>query len=92
MKYLKNHVRNMARPEASMVEEYLKDECIGFITEYLQKFEATEQRVWDEDKEYGDAEEVLQGAQRPYVMSTEFRDVAHQYILSNVEVMQDLHE
>ena len=92
MKYLKNHVRNMARPEASMAEGYLKDECIGFITEYIQKFEATKRRVWDEDEEYGDAEEVLQGAGRPYVMSTELRDVAHQYVLSNIEVMQDLHE
>ena len=92
MKYLKNHVRNMAHPEASMAEGYLKDECIGFITKYIQKFKATEWRVWDEDKEYGDAEEVLQGAGRPYVMSTELRDVAHQYVLSNVEVMQDLHE
>ena len=35
MKVLKNHVRNMACPEACMVEGYLKDECIGFITEYL---------------------------------------------------------
>jgi hypothetical protein len=30
-------VRNMARPEASMAEGYVKDECIGFITEYLQR-------------------------------------------------------
>jgi hypothetical protein len=35
MKTLKNYVRNTARPEASMAEGYVKDECIGFITEYL---------------------------------------------------------
>jgi hypothetical protein len=29
----------MARPEASMAEGYLKDKCIGFVTEYLQRFE-----------------------------------------------------
>jgi hypothetical protein len=35
MKTLKNYVRNTARPEASMAEGYVKDECIGFIIEYL---------------------------------------------------------
>jgi hypothetical protein len=90
MKVLKNHVRNMARPEACMAEGYLKDECIGFITEYLHRFEGTQRCVWDEDEEYGDAEEVLQGAGKPYVMSPEMRVVAHQYVLSNASAMQDL--
>ena len=31
----------MARPEASMAEGYVKDECLGFITEYLQRFEVS---------------------------------------------------
>ena len=61
MKTLKNQVRNMARPEACMAEGYLKDECIGFIMEYLQSFKVTNRRIWDADEEYGDAEEVLQG-------------------------------
>ena len=90
MKLLKNHVRNMARPEACMAEGYLQDECIGFVTEYIQRFEGTQRRVWDEDEEYGDAEEVLQGARRAYMMSPELRDVAHQYLLTNAAPMQDL--
>jgi hypothetical protein len=45
MKTLKAYVRNMARPEASMAEGYLKDECIGFLTEYLQRFDVVQQRV-----------------------------------------------
>jgi hypothetical protein len=45
MKTLKNYLRNMARPKAFMVEGYLKDECIGFVTEYLQRFDAIHQRV-----------------------------------------------
>jgi hypothetical protein len=40
MKTLKDYVRNMVRPEASMVEGYLKEECLGFVTEYLQRFNA----------------------------------------------------
>jgi hypothetical protein len=39
MKTLKGYVRNMVRPEASMAEGYLKDECLGFVTEYLQRFD-----------------------------------------------------
>lgn len=35
MKTLKHYVRNMARPEVSMAEGYVKDECLGFILEYL---------------------------------------------------------
>jgi hypothetical protein len=74
---LKNYVRNMARPEASMAEGYLKDECIGFITEYLQRFDVVQRRVWDADEEYGDAEVVLEGAGKSYVMSAAQCDVAH---------------
>jgi hypothetical protein len=76
-KTLKNYVRNMARPEASMAEGYLKDECIGFITEYLQRFDVVQRRVWDADEEYGDAEVVLEGAGKSYVMSAAQCDVAH---------------
>jgi hypothetical protein len=39
MKTLKTYVCNMARHEGSMVEGYIRGECLGFITEYLQRFE-----------------------------------------------------
>ena len=79
MKTLKEYVRNMARPEACMAEGYVRDECLGFITEYLQRFEVVDRRVWDADEEYGDAEEVLEGAGAKYMMSAALRDLAHQY-------------
>jgi hypothetical protein len=69
MKTLKNYLRNMARPKAFMVEGYLKDECIGFITEYLQRFDAIQRQVWDAEEEYGDVEEVLEGVGKEYVMT-----------------------
>ncbi len=31
MKTLKTYVQNMTRPKGSIVERYIKDECIGFI-------------------------------------------------------------
>jgi len=70
MKVLKNHVWNMAQLGVCMAEGYLKDKCIEFVTEYLQGFEVTQRRVWLDDEEYGNIEEVLQGIGKPYVMTT----------------------
>jgi hypothetical protein len=92
MKVLKNYMRNMARPKACMAEGYLKDECIGFIIEYLQRFEATQRCMWDEDEEYNDALKVLQGAGKAYIMTPKFCDMAHYYVLTNIFVMHDLYK
>ena len=91
MKTLKEYVRNMARPEACMAEGYVRDECLGFITEYLQRFEVVDRRVWDADEEYGDAEEVLEGAGAKYIMTAALRDLAHQYALLNLSLMEAWH-
>ena len=91
MKTLKHYVRNMARPEACMAEGYVKDECLGFITEYLQRFEVVDRRVWDADEEYGDAEEVLEGAGSSYVMTPALRELAHQYVLTNISLLEPWH-
>ena len=70
-----------------MAEGYLKDECIGFVTEYLQAFDITQRRVWDVDEEYGDAEEVLQGGGMPFVLTPVLQDLAHRYVLLNISCM-----
>jgi hypothetical protein len=88
MKTLKGYVWNMARPEASMAEGYVKEECIGFVTEYLQRFDVVKRRVWDADEEYGDVEEAVEGAGKPYMMTSALRDIAYKYVLRNVAVMQ----
>jgi hypothetical protein len=79
------------RPEASMAEGYLKEECLGFITEYLQSFDVVQRHVWDAEEEYGDAEEVLEDIGKPYMMSPELRDAVHQYVLKNVAAIQPLY-
>jgi len=91
MTVLKSHIQNLARLEACMVEGYLKDKCIGFITEYLKSFEYMQRHVWDKDEEYGDAKEVLQGAGKPHVMSVALCDLAHRYVLMNATVMDDFY-
>ncbi len=91
MKTLKHYVRNAARSEACMAEGYVRDECLGFTTEYLHRFEVVDRRVWDADEEYGDAEEVVEGAGSKYLMSATLRDLAHQYALSNLSIMEPWH-
>jgi hypothetical protein len=92
MKILKYYLRNMARPEASMAKGYVKDKYIGFITEYLQRFDAMQRQVWDAEEEYKDAKEALEGAGKQYVMTAAVQDVAHRYVLTNVSVMEEFHQ
>jgi hypothetical protein len=91
MKALKGYVWNMPWPEAYMAEGYLKDECVGFVMEYLQRFDVVHRWVWDAEEEYGDAEEVVEGAGKPYMLSPELRDLTHQYVLTNISGMQPLY-
>jgi hypothetical protein len=88
MKTLKRYVRNMAKLEASIAEGYIKDEGIGFMTEYLQRFDTLERRVWDAEEEYRDVEEVLEGGGKPYMLSAALRDIAHRFVLTNMSAMQ----
>lgn len=89
VKTLKSHVRNISRLEACMGDGYLKDECIGFVTEDLQAFEVTKRHIWDVDEEYGDAEEVLQGGGTTYVLPPALHDAVHIYVLSNVSCFEE---
>ena len=88
MKTLKGYVQNMAQPEASMAEGYVKDECIGFVIKYLQRFDVLHKRIWNVEEEYNDTEEVLEGVGRPYVLTAALQDIAHYYVLWNVGIMQ----
>ena len=47
MQTLKNHVKNRARPEASIAHGYLLDETIGFAKSYMHGFDVVRRRVWD---------------------------------------------
>lgn len=87
MKDLKGYVRNMARPEGSMAEGYIRDEALGFMTEYMSSFDAIQRRVWDENEEEGVVGEVLEGGGTKRAMSPRLRDVAHDYVLNNTTTM-----
>jgi len=88
IKILKNYVRSMARPKTCMEEGYLKEECLSFVTKYLQRFHIDQMHVWDAEDEFGDVKEVLEGVSRPFMMSTTLRDVAYDYVLNNVAILE----
>lgn len=87
MKAFKLYVRNMARLEASMAKGYVRDDCLGFITEYLQRFDVMKEQVWDVDEEEGDAGEVLEEVGKKFHMTPTLHDLAHEYVLTNMSVM-----
>ena len=62
MMTLKNHVKNRARPEASIAHGYLLDETMGFATLYMHGFDVVRRRVWDTDPEDCTEYKVLEGA------------------------------
>ncbi len=72
MKTLKNYVQNMPRLKASMAEGYIQNECLGFITKYLGRFEVVQRQIWDVDEEENDVNEVLEGVGMKYVMRSHF--------------------
>jgi hypothetical protein len=74
-----------------MAEGYVRDECFGFITEYLHRVEVVDRRVWDEDEEYGNAKEVVEGTGAKFLMPPSLRDLAHHYTLSNLSLMKPWH-
>jgi hypothetical protein len=87
MKTLKTYVHNMVMPKVSMVEWYIWDECLGFITKYLQRFEVVQRRIWDVNEEEGDVIEMHEGAGAKFLMCPSLRDLAHQYVLNNISIM-----
>ena len=46
MKFLKDYVPTKAHPEGSMGERYVRDEILGFYTEYMFQFSAMRRHVW----------------------------------------------
>ena len=83
MMTLKNHVKNRARPEASIARGYLLEETMGFATSYMHGFDVVRRRVWDADPEDCEEFEVLEGAAVEVTLSRSQRDAMHKFVLRN---------
>jgi hypothetical protein len=86
-KVLKGYVQNMAQPEASMVTGYLMDETLGLIIEYMNHFQPSKRQIWDSDEEEGVCGEVLKGASTRIELIVTQRNMAHNYVLNNTNIM-----
>ncbi len=86
-KILKGYVQNMAQPEASMAIKYLMDETLGLITEYMDQFQPSKRQVWGLDEEEGVCGEVLEGASTRIELTITRRNMAHDYVLNNTNIM-----
>jgi hypothetical protein len=61
LKILKGYVRNHARPKASMVEGYARDETFGFCTEYMQTYTIISRRRWTDKEDHTINDKILEG-------------------------------
>jgi hypothetical protein len=80
-------VRKKARPESSMVKGHTIEEALSFCTKYLQDFIATKQRVWDGKEDMFMVDKVVEENGHPWKLSVDLRNMAHSFILQNVELM-----
>jgi hypothetical protein len=71
-----------------MIEGHALEEALGFCIEYLQDFIATTQRVWDEKEDSCMNDEVLEGNGCEQIMIRNFQDMAHSFVLQNMELRQ----
>ncbi len=57
------------------------------MTEYLHEFEHVTRRIWDVKKKEGKFGEVLEGATTKVLLSLILCDLAHDNVITNIEVM-----
>ena len=93
----KRYVRNRARPEGYIAERYLDDECLTFISRYLQKiptrFNSMERNA--ERVEVSGELSIFSGMARPFggaafscLDDSELKKI-HLYILKNCEEIDE---
>ncbi len=87
LKILKGYVQNKVRPEGNMAKGYALEEVLGFCTKHIQDFTTTRLRVWDDKQEPAMIDKVLKGDGWPQFMITGLPDMAHSFVLQNVELM-----
>ncbi len=70
-----------------MAKGYVLEEMLGFCTKYLVDFITIRHRVWDDKEDPSMFDEMFEGDKHPQIMSIELWDMAHFFVLQNVELM-----
>ncbi len=74
-------MKNKVKPKGNMVEGYALKETLSFCTKYLVDFITIRHRVWDDKEDPSMFDEVIEGGEPPQVMSIEFRNMVHFFVL-----------
>lgn len=84
MKIFKGYVRNRARPEGSIAECYLAEECMAFCSQFLKH--SIEVDIQEVLEDFGN-EVILEGrpisGKRLITLSDELLEIAHRCVLFN---------
>jgi hypothetical protein len=66
-----------------MAEGYAMSKTLGYSTEYMQRFQGTIRRVWDDKEENNMIDEIVQGNGWPMRMSQNMRAWAYNFVINN---------
>ncbi|XP_071912882.1 uncharacterized protein [Coffea arabica] len=96
---LKKYVRNRARPEGSIAEGYIANECLTFMSKYLHGIETKftrKRRNYDYNQDKAEELVVFSLSVRPFGLVTPPTklsqvelDVAHKFILNNCDEIEE---
>ena len=86
---LKSYVRNRARPEGSIAEGYLVEECMTFCTRYLDDIESKLNRP-SRNCESGENHPL--GEQERFTLTDIQKKQTHRYILFNTDAVLQFRE
>lgn len=70
-----------------MAKGYTIEEAWGFYIKYLQDFIATKWWVWDGKEDMSMVGKVVEKNGHPWKLSVDLQDMAHSFILQNMELM-----
>ncbi|MCO5577210.1 hypothetical protein L7F22_031035 [Adiantum nelumboides] len=88
MRVLKGCVRQKARPEGSMVEGWMLEECMYYVCEYLERTNFEAPRIWTNESSSTMSDEVLSGKGVPFRLKIQDNLDISTFIVYNSECMQ----
>ena len=87
MGHLTQYSQNRANIAGSIAACYMREEALGFCTEYMTPYKAGTKHVWEKDEELFVSGEVLTGKGTPVILSAEEAIEIHDFVLQSVNFL-----
>jgi hypothetical protein len=91
-KTLKGYARNLAKPEGNIAQRYQVEEALGFITKYINGYNITSHRVWDDKEDPTIVDKILEKKGKPKLLSEGLRNAMHNFVLDNAAHIEPYRE